>query len=395
MIQAILPVYNTFGLTFVRGDGVYLYDQNNKRYVDFSCGYGVNSLGHCHPAAVKALKEQADKVWHISYMFHHPLREQLAERLVKASFADTVFFTNSGAEAWELGLKMTRRYFAAEGQPHKYRVICMAEAFHGRTMGAISAAPREYMVKGFGPLLEGFDVVPFNDAAALEAAITPETAAICLEPVQGEGGIRLHSQEYINRVAELAKKHDLLIFLDEVQSGMGRTGKFFAHEHYGLKPDIVSTAKGIGTGFPLGACLATERAAKHMTAGSHGTTYGGNPLAMAVGNAVLDVMLADDFMETVCARGKHLAEGLQGLAAQFPKLYCEHRGIGLMQGVQCQTGIDNRKLIDVMHAAGVISIPAGDNVVRVFPPLVISNAEIGEGITLMHQASQEFMKTLS
>lgn len=394
MIQAILPVYNTFGLTFVRGEGVYLFDENNKRYVDFSCGYGVNALGHCHPAAVAALKDQADKVWHISYMFHSPLREKMAERLVAATFADTVFFTNSGAEAWELGLKMSRRYFADQGKAEKYRMICIEQGFHGRTLAAISAAPRSYMIEGFGPLLDGFDIVPFNDAAALEKAITPATAVICLEPVQGEGGVRPHSQEYIDRAVALAKKHDLLIMLDEVQCGMGRTGKLFAHEHYGLTPDIVCTAKGIGTGFPLGACLATERVASHMTAGSHGTTYGGNPLAMAVGNAVLDVMLAPGFMDTVRARGKHLAEGLQGLAAQFPKLYREHRGIGLMQGVQCQPNVDNRKLIEIMHKAGVISIPAGDNVVRVFPPLIITDAEIDEGITAMHHASQEFMRTL-
>jgi len=393
-MQPILPVYNTFDLTFVRGEGVYLFDDHNKKYVDFSCGYGVNALGHCHPGAVAALKDQADKVWHISNMFHHPLKEKLAARITAASFANTVFFTNSGAEAWELGLKMTRRYFASIGKPEKYRMICIENAFHGRTVGAISAAPKDYMIKGFGPLLEGFDIVPFNDAAALEKAITSETAAICLETVQGEGGIRPHSQEYINQLVALAKKHDLLIFLDEVQCGMGRTGTLFAYEHYGFMPDILCTAKGIGTGFPLGALLATERVAQYMTAGSHGTTYGGNPLAMAVGNAVLDVMLADGFMETVSARGVYMAEALHGLIAQFPKLYREQRGMGLMQGVQCQSGIDNRALIDVMHHEGVISIPAGDNVVRILPPLIISEREIDEGITAMHHASQKFMEKI-
>lgn len=393
MIQSILPVYNTFAPSFVRGEGVYLFDQNNKRYVDFACGYGVNALGSCHPHLVKALKDQADKVWHISNMFHHPERERLAQRLVDATFADTIFFTNSGVEAWELGLKMIRKHFHAQGKS-KYRMICSDGAFHGRTIAAISAAPRSYMIEGFGPLVDGFDIVKFNDVASLEAAITPETAAICLETVQGEGGIRPHSQSYINYVVELARKHDLLIMLDEVQCGMGRTGKLFAHEHYGFKPDILCTAKGIGGGFPLGALFATERAAQYMKLGSHGTTYGGNPMAMAVGNAVLDVMLADGFMEGVQKRADYLAESLQGLAAQFPKLYTEHRGKGMMQGVQCQPGIDNRKLIEVMHAEGVISIPAGDNVVRILPPLIISEKEIDEGVTAMHQASQKFMSKL-
>ena len=394
-MQTILPVYNTFGITFVRGEGIYLFDDHGKKYVDFSCGYGVNALGHCHPHAVAALKDQADKVWHISNMFHHPLKEKLAARITAATFADTVFFTNSGAEAWELGLKMLRRYFASTGKPEKYRVICSEEAFHGRTMGAISAAPREYMTRGFGPLLDGFDIVPFNDAAALETAITPQTAAICIEPVQGEGGIRPHSPEFITKMVALAKQHDLLIFLDEVQCGMGRTGKLFAHEHYGFNPDIVCTAKGIGTGFPLGALLATERAAKYMTAGSHGTTYGGNPLAMAVGNAVLDVMLTDDFMKSIWARGIYMAEALHSLVAQFPELYIEQRGIGLMQGVQCQPGVNNRDLIDLMHREGVISIPAGDNVVRILPPLIISEREIDEGVTAMHHASQKFMEKMA
>ncbi len=250
------------------------------------------------------------------------------------------------------------------------------------------------MIDGFGPLLDGFDIVAFNDLAALEAAITPETAAICLETVQGEGGIRPHSQAYIDGVVALAKKHDLLIMLDEVQCGMGRTGKLFAHEHYGFKPDVLCTAKGIGGGFPLGACFATEKVAQYMKAGSHGTTCGGNPMAMAVGNAVLDIMLADGFMANVTKRAAYLAEGLQGLVAQFPKLFTEHRGLGLMQGVQCRPGVDNRKLIEAMHHEGVISIAAGDNMVRILPPLIISEQEIDEGITAMHQASQKFMATL-
>lgn len=393
MIQTILPVYNTFAPSFVRGEGVYLFDDHGKRYIDFACGYGVNALGSCHPHLVKALKDQADKVWHISNMFHHPERERLARRLVDATFADTIFFTNSGVEAWEVGLKMIRRYFHAQGK-NKYRMIAIEGAFHGRTIAAISAAPRSYMIDGFGPLVEGFDIVKFNDAAALEAAIIPETAAICIETVQGEGGIRPHSQAYIDAMVALAKKHDLLIMLDEVQCGMGRTGKLFAHEHYGFKPDVLCTAKGIGGGFPLGACFATERVAQYMKAGSHGTTYGGNPMAMAVGNAVLDIMLADGFMDKVNQRAKHLAEGLQGLVAQFPKLYTEHRGLGLMQGVQCREGVDNRKLIEVMHGEGLISIPAGDNMVRILPPLIISEKEIDEGITAMHHASQKFMETL-
>lgn len=394
MIQSVLPVYSAFSQSFIRGEGAYLFDENDKCYVDFACGYGVNSLGHCHPHIVKALKDQADKVWHISNMFHHPLRKQLADRLVAASFADSIFFTNSGVEAWELGLKMIRNYFYSTGKKEKYRMICIEQAFHGRTIAAISAAPRPYMVDGFGPLLDGFDIVKFNDIASLEAAITPETAAIHLETVQGEGGIRPHSQEYMDAVVALAKKHDLLIFLDEVQCGMGRTGKLFAYEHYGMTPDILCTAKGIGAGFPLGATFVTERVGQHMKAGSHGTTYGGNPLAMAVGNAVLDVMLADGFFEAVAQRAQRLAEGLQGLAAQFPKLYVQHRGLGMMQGVQCQPDVNVRKLIETMHHEGVISIPAGNNTVRVLPPLTILNERIDQGITAMHHASQKFMETL-
>ncbi|HRJ12004.1 MAG TPA: aminotransferase class III-fold pyridoxal phosphate-dependent enzyme, partial [Alphaproteobacteria bacterium] len=282
-----------------------------------------------------------------------------------------------------------------QGKPEKYRMICISEAFHGRTMGAISAAPRSYMIDGFGPLLDGFDIVPFNDIAALEKAITPATAAIHIETVQGEGGIRPHSQAYIDAMVALSQKHDLLIFLDEVQCGMGRTGKLFAYEHFGFTPDLLCTAKGIGAGFPLGALFATERVAKHMVAGTHGSTYGGNPLAMAVGNAVLDVMLADGFFADVERRAQHLAEGLQNLAAQFPKLYAVHRGLGMMQGVQCQPDIPVRKLIEVMHGEGVISIPAGNNTVRILPPLIISEKEIDEGITAMHHASQKFMETLS
>ncbi len=393
MNHTILPLYNMFMPAFIKGEGVYLYDTDGKRYVDFACGYGVNALGHCHPHVVKALTDQAQKVWHISNMFHHPLREQLADRFTAACFADKVFFTNSGVEAWELGLKMTRKYFAAKGQPQKYRLICMDGAFHGRTMGAISAAPRDYMVDGFQPLLDGFDIVPFNDIAALKSAITPNTAAIHLEPIQGEGGIRPHAKDYMQAVKELAAQHDLLIFYDEVQCGMGRTGHLFAGEgYYGVAPDILCTAKGIGTGFPLGALLANDKAASAMTAGSHGSTYAGNPLAMAVGNAVLDIMLADDFMPQVRKLGDHLSYGLQKLMLEFPEVYIEHRGLGLIQGLQCAPAINNRALIETMHAAGVISIPSGENTVRILPPLIISETEIDEGIAAMKIATQKFMK---
>jgi acetylornithine/N-succinyldiaminopimelate aminotransferase len=394
-MQSILPVYNTFDITLVKGDGVYLYDDRGQRYLDFYSGYGVCAFGHSHPHLVKALHEQADKVWHISNMFNHPLRQKLADRLVEKTFADTVFFQNSGVEAWELGTKMVRRYFWERGEKQRNRMIVIDGCFHGRTIAAISTSNRPYMSDGFGPLLDGFDRVPFGDLDALEAAIGPNTACIHLEPVMGEGGgMKVHSPEYLQAVRALCDKHGMLLYLDEIQCGMGRTGKMFAHEWAGITPDVVCVAKALGGGFPIGATLATERVASAMAAGTHGSTYPGNPLAMAVSNAALDLLFADGFFDHVHEMGLYLAEQLQKLAAAFPKIYTEVRGQGLMRGIKCHDHILNRDVIEVMHQHHLLSIPGGENTVRTLPPLIITKAQIDEGIAIMHKASEKFMERL-
>ena len=383
MINPILPVYATFNRSFVKGDGIFLYDNHGKQYYDFACGYGVTGLGHSHPHLIAALDKQSREVWHISNMFQHPERDRLARRLVDSTFADTVFFTNSGVEAWELGLKMCRRYHYSKGKPNKTRLIVMEEAFHGRTMAAISAAPRPYMIDGFGPLVEGFDVVPIGNLNELRAAITDETAAIHFEPVMGEAGIRPQTMEYMQEARKICDEFGLLLFLDEIQCGVGRTGKYFAHEWAGIKPDIVCTAKGIGGGFPLGALFATEEAGQCMIAGTHGTTYGGNPLAMAVGNAVLDLLLEPEFFPHVQKMGDVLDQELHKLVEKYPQLFTETRGLGLMRGLVCADGVNNRKIIEAMQEQGVISIPAGTNVVRFLPPLVITEDQICAGIKII------------
>ena len=384
MIDPVLPTYARAPLSVARGEGCWLWDTEGRRYLDFGAGIAVNVLGHAHPALVRALTDQAGQLWHSSNLFEIPGQRRMAERLVEATFADSVFFTNSGAEAMECAIKMARKFHSHHGAPERYRIITIEGAFHGRTMATIAAAGQEKLVAGFGPMLEGFDHVPFGDHDALRAAIGPETAGILIEPVQGEGGIRPVPAECLRGLRALCDEHGILLIYDEVQCGYGRTGRFFAHEWAGAEPDIMGVAKAIGGGFPLGACLATERAAAGMTAGTHGSTYGGNPLAMAVGNAVLDVVLADGFLARVSEASGRLRQRLEGLVAANADLFEGVRGEGLMLGLKCRDS--NVAMVNAAREAGLLLVPAGDNVARLLPPLTVSDAEIDEAVALLDTA---------
>ena len=384
MISPVLPTYKPAELTFVAGNGVYLQGNDGHQYLDFTSGIGVTCLGHGHPHLVAALQHHAEKPWHVSNIFQIPEQKKLAQRLVERSFADTVFFCNSGLEAVEAGIKTARRYFHVRGQPHRHRLICAENGFHGRSLATIAAAGQAKMMEGFDPPMPGFDHVPFGDHAALQAAIGPETAAILIEPVQGEGGIHVADKEYMRALRESADAHDLLLFFDEVQCGMGRTGRFFAHEWSGVQPDIMAVAKGIGGGFPLGAMLATSKAAQGMTLGTHGSTYGGNPLAMAVGNAVLDIVLNDDFLDHVRAVGFMLRQGLRALVTSHPKIIKDVRGLGLMVGLECI--VENTVMIDALRSQGLLSVRAGSNTVRMLPPLITEQPHIEEALAAVESA---------
>jgi acetylornithine/N-succinyldiaminopimelate aminotransferase len=381
MIPALMPVYARYDLAFERGEGAYLYAADGRRWLDFSSGIAVCALGHCHPHIVQALQEQAGKLWHTSNLFRSPGQEKLAKRLVEVSFADTVFFTNSGVEAWEGAVKLIRKYHYTRGNPKRWRILTVTGAFHGRTLAAISAARSEKLTKGFGPLVEGFDQVAFNNLNELRAAITDETAAINVEPIQGEGGVKSLPLDYLRELRRVCDEFGLLLFLDEIQCGYGRTGKLFAHEWAGVTPDVMCVAKGIGSGFPLGAILATEEAACGMTAGSHGTTYGGNALAMAVGNAVLDILLADGFLDRVDATGQQLRRRLEQLVRRYPSVLEEVRGQGLLLGLKCVQ--PSGEIIADLQAAGLLTVPANDNVIRVLPPLIIGEREIDEAMAIL------------
>lgn len=388
MISAILPTYNPADLAFERGEGAYLFTADGQRFLDFTSGIGVTSLGHAHPHIVAALKEQAGKLWHCSNLYTIPGQQRLAERLVANSFADTVFFCNSGAEAVEAGIKMARRYHHGAGHPERFRIICAENAFHGRTLADISAGGQEKHTQGFGPLVEGFDHVPFANLNELRSAIGAETAAILAEPVQGEGGIRPASEEYLRGLREAADEFGLLLFFDEVQCGMGRTGRFFAHEWAGVKPDIVAVAKGIGGGFPLGACLASEKAASAMDGGSHGSTYGGNPLAMAAGNAVLDILLGDGFLDHVVAMAALLRARLDDLTTRHQEIFTGVRGLGLMLGLEC--AVANRELMVKLRENGLLTLTAGDDVLRLLPPLVIEESHVDEAMEILETTCREW-----
>ena len=384
-ITPVMPTYNRAPLAFDHGDGCYLVTGDGERYLDFAAGIAVNALGHNHPHLVATLKAQGEKLWHVSNLYRIPEAERLAQRLVEHSFADTMFLTNSGAEAWECGVKVIRKYFSHIGQPQRYRIICVDGAFHGRTMAGISATRQPKMIDGFGPLLDGFDVVPFGDLGAIVSAIGPETAAIHLEPIQGEGGIRPLDASFLQAVRAVCDEQGLLLYLDEVQCGMGRTGKLFAHEWAGIKPDVVSAAKGIGGGFPLGACLTTAKAASGMVAGTHGSTYGGNPLASAIGNAVLDVLLEPGFLDQVAETGDRLRAALTGLHNKFPVIEAV-RGAGLMLGLKLAPELAAGDLVTALRDQHLLTVPASDNTVRLLPPLIIDQTHIDEAVAALEVA---------
>jgi len=380
----LLPTYARFDLAFERGEGARLYSTEGVEYLDFGGGIAVSILGHAHPHLVAALAGQARKLWHTSNLYRIPAGERLARRLVDATFADTVFFTNSGAEALECAIKMVRKHHAAKGVPERFRLITFEGAFHGRTLATIAAGGQQKYLDGFGPRVQGFDQVAFGDLDAAENAIGPETAGILLEPIQGEGGIRTLPAAVLQALRSLCDERGLLLVLDEVQCGMGRTGRLFAHEWAGIRPDIMAIAKGIGGGFPMGACLATGQASAGMTVGSHGTTFGGNPLAMAVGNAVLDVVLEEGFLNRVLAAGRHLAKELAGLAARQDAIVQEVRGTGLMRGLKCN--VPTSEVIRACHDQRLLVIGAGENVIRLLPPLIVSDAEISEAVRRLDNA---------
>ncbi|AQS41866.1 MAG: Acetylornithine aminotransferase [Candidatus Tokpelaia hoelldobleri] len=381
------PLFDTFArvkLRFERGEGAWLITDTGERYLDFTSGIAVNALGHAHPHLVAALKEQADKLWHISNLYENPQQIRLAGRLCAASFADKVFFANSGAEALECAIKTARRYHYVNGQPERFRMITFEGAFHGRTLAAIAAGGQEKYLEGFGPRVAGFDQVPFGDENALRAAITPETAAVLIEPVQGEGGVRVVPPETMRLLRRLCDENGLLLIFDEVQTGIGRTGKFLACEWSGAAPDIMAVAKGIGGGFPLGACLATFEAAKGMTAGAHGTTFGGNPLAMAAGNAVLDVVLAPGFLEHVNKTANIMKQALGALVDRYPHIVRAIRGLGLLAGLEC--AVPNTDVITALRQEKMLAVAAGANVMRLLPPLTVTEDEMREGLHRLEQA---------
>jgi acetylornithine/N-succinyldiaminopimelate aminotransferase len=382
-MPSVLPTYSRIDVAFERGEGSWLIDTKGRRYLDFGSGIAVCGLGHCHPQLVRRLQEQAGKLWHVSNLYRIAELEALADRLVANSFAETVFVCNSGAEAIEACVKMVRRFWWQRGEPHKHRIVTFEGAFHGRTMTGISAvgSTNKKMTEGFEPLLDGFDIVPFGDHEALRGAITERTAAILIEPIQGEGGIRPVPPQCLRGLRELCDERDLLLVLDEVQCGLGRTGRLFAHEWAGITPDIAAVAKGLGGGFPIGACLATARAAVGMTPGTHGSTFGGNPLACAVANAVLDVMLAEKFLAEVTAKGALLRERLDAIAARHPDAILEIRGMGLMLGLRFAQ--PNAEIGTRLREAGLLTVNAAENVIRLLPPLTVTEEEIEQACELI------------
>ncbi|GMG82982.1 aspartate aminotransferase family protein [Paralimibaculum aggregatum] len=386
MISPLMPTYARAPLEFERGEGCWLTTTDGTEFLDFGAGIAVNALGHAHPKLVAALEAQARRVWHVSNLYEIPEQRRLAERLVAETFADTVFLTNSGTEAAELAIKIARKWGQAQS-PARHRIVTFAGAFHGRSTGAIAAAGSEKLAGGFGPLMPGFDSVPWGDAAALAAAIGPETAAVLIEPIQGEGGIRVLPHEALRALRALCDERGVLLMFDEVQCGMGRTGHLFAHEAAGVVPDVMMVAKGIGGGFPLGAVLATEAAAAPMGVGSHGSTYGGNPLACAVGLAVMEEVADAGFLASVRARAGFLSQRLAELAAGHPAVIAEIRGEGLMRGLRIAEPHAAADLVAAGRAAGLLTVPAAENVVRLLPPLTVSEDEIAEAVRRLDRAA--------
>lgn len=385
MISSVLPTYSRAPLTFVSGTGSWLTTDDGDRYLDLGAGIAVNALGHAHPALTQALTEQAGQLWHTSNLYNIPAQTALADKLVDLTFADTVFFTNSGTEACELAVKMARKHFYDAGAPERVDIITFDGSFHGRSAAGIAAAGSEKMTKGFGPILGGFTHLAFGDHDALTAAITDTTAAILIEPVQGEGGIRPVPDHCLKGLRDLCDTNGILLIMDEVQCGVGRTGKLFAHEWSGITPDIMMVAKGIGGGFPLGCVLATEHAASGMTAGTHGSTYGGNPLACAVGNAVIDIVSAPEFLDDVNRKAGLLRQRLEGLVANHADVFEEVRGSGLMLGLKCKA--TNMDVVNAGYANGVITVPAADNVIRLLPALNLTDDDIVQAASLLDAAA--------
>jgi acetylornithine/N-succinyldiaminopimelate aminotransferase len=387
-ITPLMPVYPRSPVRPVRGEGVYLYGEQGEKYLDFAAGIAVNLLGHGHPHLTKAIQEQAATLMHVSNLYGSPQGEAFAQRLIDLTFADTVFFTNSGVEAVECAIKTARRYHHAKGNPHKHTLITFSNAFHGRTMATISATDQAKMIDGFAPLLPGFKVVAFDNLEAALAAIDENTAGFLLEPVQGEGGIRPASKEFIAGLRKACDENDLLLVFDEVQCGVARTGYLYAYEYYGVTPDIMASAKGIGGGFPMGACLATEKAAAGMVVGTHGSTYGGNPLAMAAGQAVFDIVANDEFLAHVRKMGERLRSALEQMIPNHDQLFESVRGLGLMLGIKMKT--DSRAFVGYLRTKGILTVAAGDNVVRVLPPLNIDEADIAEFVAGLSAAAADY-----
>ena len=390
MFPSVLPTYSRADVAFVRGEGAYLFAEDGARYLDFGAGLAVNSLGHAHPKLVAALTEQAGKLWHTSNLYRVPGQETLAKQLIDNSFADTAFFTNSGAEACECAFKMARRYHFVSGHPEKFRIITFENAFHGRTLAGIAAGAQQKHLEGFAPKVDGFDNIKPGDAKAVIAAITPETAAIMVEPIQGEGGIIPMAPEFLRELRKICDAHGLLLIFDEVQTGIGRTGKLFAYEWSGVVPDIMCLAKGIGGGFPIGACVATADAAKGMTAGTHGSTYGGNPLGMAVGIAVMKEVTKPEFLDHIRAVGNYLEQQLMGLIAAHPSVFEALRGQGLLLGLKMR--VPNLEFVAAARKAGLLLVGAGDNVVRLLPPLIVTEDHVREALRMLEAAAAQFEK---
>ena len=387
MITTVMPTYARADLALERGEGAWVWSSDNRQYLDFGAGVAVTALGHCHPRLVKALTDQAGKIWHSSNLYRVTGQEQVADKLVANTFADTVFFCNSGAEANECAIKMARKYHYDSGNPQRNQIICADGAFHGRTLATLAAGGQEKHLKGFDPITPGFVHVPYGNLNMLRAAITPQTAAIMVEVVQGEGGIVAGDPDYLRRLRQAADEFGLLLIFDEVQTGMGRTGSLFAYQQLGVAPDILTSAKGLGGGFPVGACLATENAARGLVAGTHGSTFGGNPLAMAVAGTVLDVMLEPGFFDRMNAVAKTLRAGLDRVCAQYPSVIQEVRGVGLMLGLKCV--IPNTDLMTKLRDNGLLTVGAGDNVVRLLPPLIIGDGEVDRALSILTQTLAE------
>ena len=387
-ITPLMPVYPRSPVRPVRGEGIYLYGENGEKYLDFAAGIAVNLLGHGHPYLTKAIQDQAATLMHVSNLYGSPQGEAFAKRLCDNTFADTVFFTNSGVEAVECAIKTARRYHYAKGNPHKHDLITFSNAFHGRTMATISATDQPKMIDGFAPLLPGFTVIEFNDLDSALAAIDENTAGFLVEPIQGEGGIRPATHEFLAGLRAACDEHDLILIFDEVQCGVARTGQLYAYQHYGITPDVMASAKGIGGGFPMGACLATEQAAAGMVIGTHGSTYGGNPLAMAAGQAVFDIVANEEFLANVRLKGERLRSALEQMIPNHDHLFESVRGVGLMLGIKMKT--DSRAFVTYLRTRGILTVAAGDNVVRVLPPLVIEEEHIREFVEGLSAAAADY-----